>query len=289
MKQKIKYFGAALLMMCCLSGCGSGITQEDYDAVVAEKDELQQKYDSLVDEYSSYKAEDKEKDENKAETERLIKAREVLSVTDNLVFSESEEDGYKALIITMYLRTDADVLGDSENLGRAIAEASKENWFDYDYIFIEGWNGEPGLITSIITDVKNDLSMKSYQWLTDENTEATTETPENEKSEIDKETNSSGNVTMGQKNALKKAKQYLDYSAFSYEGLKKQLEYEEFSKDEVQYAVDNCGADWNEQAVKKAAQYLEYSSFSRNKLIEQLEYEGFTHDQAVYGVEQNGY
>lgn len=98
-----------------------------------------------------------------------------------------------------------------------------------------------------------------------------------------------GEPTMGQKNALAKAKSYLDYSAFSYKGLIEQLEYEKFSTADATYAVDNCGADWFEQAAKKAKSYLSFMSFSRDGLIEQLEYEGFTHEQAVYGVEQNGY
>lgn len=98
-----------------------------------------------------------------------------------------------------------------------------------------------------------------------------------------------GEPTMGQKNALEKAKSYLNYSAFSYKGLIKQLEYEKFSTADATYAVDNCGADWFEQAVKKAKSYLSFTSFSRDGLIEQLEYDGFTHEQAVYGVEQNGY
>lgn len=95
--------------------------------------------------------------------------------------------------------------------------------------------------------------------------------------------------TIGQQNALKSAKQYLEISAFSYNGLVSQLEYEQYTHEEAVYAVDNCGADWNEQAVKSAKQYLDISAFSRDGLIEQLEYEGFTHEQAVYGVEQNGY
>ena len=94
---------------------------------------------------------------------------------------------------------------------------------------------------------------------------------------------------MGQKNALKEAESYLDYSSFSYSGLIEQLEYEGYSNEDATYAVDNCGADWNEQAAKTASDYLDYSSFSKDGLIEQLEYEGFTHDQAVYGAEQNGY
>jgi len=90
----------------------------------------------------------------------------------------------------------------------------------------------------------------------------------------------------GERNALRKAKEYLSIMPFSASGLKDQLEYEGFSSSEAQYAVDNCGADWNEQAVKKAEDYLDMMSFSRAGLIEQLEYEGFTHSQAEYGVNQ---
>ena len=90
--------------------------------------------------------------------------------------------------------------------------------------------------------------------------------------------------TKGEENALKKAKEYLNYSSFSRSGLISQLEYEKFSTSEATYAVDNCGADWNEQAALKAAEYLEFMAFSEDGLIDQLEYEGFSHSQAVYGV-----
>lgn len=96
-------------------------------------------------------------------------------------------------------------------------------------------------------------------------------------------------VTLGMKNALKKAQLYLDIMSFSRSGLIDQLEFEGFSYSESVYAVDNCGADWNEQAAQKAKTYLEIMAFSRQGLIEQLEFEGFSHEQAVYGVEQNGY
>ena len=94
--------------------------------------------------------------------------------------------------------------------------------------------------------------------------------------------------TVSQKNALSRALSYLKYSSFSYSGLVEQLEFEKYSHEDAVYAVDNCGADWNEQAVKKAESYLKYSSFSRDGLIDQLEFEGFTYEQAVYGVSQNG-
>jgi hypothetical protein len=99
----------------------------------------------------------------------------------------------------------------------------------------------------------------------------------------------SSNTTTGQRNALQKARDYLDYTAFSYQGLIDQLEYEGYSHSEAVYGADNCGADWYEQAALKAELYLDYTSFSRSGLIEQLEYEGFTYSQAVYGAEQNGY
>ena len=79
----------------------------------------------------------------------------------------------------------------------------------------------------------------------------------------------------------------MNYTAFSYQGLINQLEYEKYSHEDAVFAADNCGADWNEQAAKSAKSYLNYTSFSRDGLIEQLEYEGFTHEQAVYGAEAN--
>lgn len=97
------------------------------------------------------------------------------------------------------------------------------------------------------------------------------------------------NATIGEKNALDKAKSYLDYTAFSKEGLIEQLEYEGFTNAEAKFGVDNCGANWNEQAAKKAKQYMDYSSFSKQGLIEQLEYEGFTSAQAEYGAKAVGY
>ena len=100
--------------------------------------------------------------------------------------------------------------------------------------------------------------------------------------------NENSTETVGQKNALAKAKDYLDFTSFSYSGLIDQLEYEGFTTEEATYAVDNCGADWGEQAAKKAQEYLNYSSFSRSGLIGQLEYEGFTTEEATYAVDNCG-
>lgn len=95
---------------------------------------------------------------------------------------------------------------------------------------------------------------------------------------------SAPSLSSGQENAVAKAEDYLDYSAFSRTGLIKQLKYEGFSLADATYAVDHVVVNWNEQAAKKAADYLDYSSFSRSGLMDQLLYEGFTQTQAAYGV-----
>lgn len=96
-------------------------------------------------------------------------------------------------------------------------------------------------------------------------------------------------ATLGEQNAYKKALSYLSFTAFSYNGLIEQLEFEKFTHAEAVFAADYCGADWNEQAAKKAESYLSHQAFSRDRLIEQLEFEGFTEAQAVYGVSACGY
>lgn len=140
---------------------------------------------------------------------------------------------------------------------------------------------------------KAENSNKDKQTNTDKNIESKSDDKQSNSSN-DNSTNEeqnkidSPNVDVSKQNALRVAKSYLNIGGFSKNGLIKQLEYEEFALDEVTYAVDNCGANWNEQAFKMAKSYLEISGFSRDGLIEQLEFEGFTHEQAIYGVTQNG-
>jgi hypothetical protein len=95
-------------------------------------------------------------------------------------------------------------------------------------------------------------------------------------------------LTMSERNAMRKASDYLDFMSFSYSGLVDQLEFEGFTHEEATFAVDHCGADWNEQAALKAQSYLDFMSFSRSGLIDQLEFEGFTPDQAEYGADSVG-
>lgn len=88
-----------------------------------------------------------------------------------------------------------------------------------------------------------------------------------------------------QQNAYDKALDYLDFSAFSKEGLYEQLLYEKFPEDAARFAVDNIEVDWNSQAFAKAQDYLEYDSFSDAGLYDQLLYEKFTAEQAQYAID----
>ncbi len=94
--------------------------------------------------------------------------------------------------------------------------------------------------------------------------------------------------TVSQRNAVRTAKDYLDLSAFSRDGLIKQLEFDDFSTADATFAVDHIAVDWNVQAAKAAKDYLDLSGFSRGGLINQLEFDGYTAAQAVYGVTAAG-
>ena len=92
----------------------------------------------------------------------------------------------------------------------------------------------------------------------------------------------------GKKSAFNTALRHLDLSAFSYDGLIAQLEKENFTHDEAVFAVENCGADWNEQALLRAKECLNLVAISYTGMIKQLQSEKFTYTQAVYGADNCG-
>ncbi|MEE0468209.1 MAG: Ltp family lipoprotein [Blautia sp.] len=137
--------------------------------------------------------------------------------------------------------------------------------------------------------------MKPFEGMNiDEVENSTTESAEevateNETTHQEIEQEAPSNVSTEQQNALNRAKEYLELTAFSHSSLVEQLEFEGYSNESAVFAADNCGADWNEQAAKKAKDYMDFSSFSRQGLIEQLVFEGFTNEQAEFGVSAVGY
>ena len=92
-------------------------------------------------------------------------------------------------------------------------------------------------------------------------------------------------------NALKRALMCLEdeYIGYTRESLVEALEWDNFTPDQIQYAMDNLPeVDWQEQANRCAASYLQSVTISRTGLLEQLEYEGFAPELAQNAVDSCG-
>lgn len=160
MKGKLKVI---LLVISCLLlyGCGNaGVSQEEYDKVVVERDAYKEKQDAY-----------------EKENETLNKVKESLSVIDGLTFSESKGDECKTLIITFYLKykTDTDNMVDKfSKLGEALDPVVKEEWFDYDYVIMDVWSNVTGALSSMTFEADNIISsLKTHQWYGDEEVSGT--------------------------------------------------------------------------------------------------------------------
>lgn len=95
--------------------------------------------------------------------------------------------------------------------------------------------------------------------------------------------------TIGERNAVGSAKNYIRMMGFSYSRLVEQLEYEGYSTVEAEYGADNCGANWNEECAESAENYLSIMPYSRQELQDQLEYEGYSSSQISYALAAVGY
>ena len=95
--------------------------------------------------------------------------------------------------------------------------------------------------------------------------------------------------TLAQENAIRSAQSYVDFTGFSRKGLIEQLEFEEFTTEEAEFAVDHIDVDWKEEAAEDAESYLELTSFSRSQLRDQLAFEGYTKKQIAYALKKVGY
>ncbi len=146
------------------------------------------------------------------------------------------------------------------------------------------------LNTDNINDQQKNVSTESsYDYQKNELNSNRMSTDKADQTIASKDTQPVDSITVGEKNALRAAKNYISIMPFSKQRLMDQLEYEGYTTSEIAYAINNIEVDWFDMAAKSAKQYLDLMPFSREGLIEQLEYEGYTHEEAVYGVEQNGY
>ncbi len=167
MKQMIKFIGAALLVTFCLTGCGggNGITQEEYDAVVAERDELQEKHKNVMQDRDNWKKRyEKLSEEAESSSASLDMAKEKFSVFEDMTFSELEGGKQKVLVISIYVKSMEDLTDNYNEFALKTLMEEGEDWCDYDYFFIEIWNDTMGPLISMVTDT-SDHSTKTHQWL----------------------------------------------------------------------------------------------------------------------------
>ena len=135
---------------------------------------------------------------------------------------------------------------------------------------------------------------------TSDTTTSNTETDQTEvQEEVEEEPevkDPTADMTAEQKNAYKAAKNYLEFSGFSKQGLIDQLSSEygdNYPVDVAEFAVnaleENGEVDWVEECKESAQSYLDFSSFSKEGLIEQLtsEYgDKYTQEEAEAAVEE---
>ena len=88
-------------------------------------------------------------------------------------------------------------------------------------------------------------------------------------------------------NCYDQAMSYLDFMAFSRNGLIHQLQHDGYTDNAISNALDlleKYYVSWDTEALKKAQEYMETFSFSQQRLYEQLIHDGFTEEQANYGA-----
>ena len=105
-------------------------------------------------------------------------------------------------------------------------------------------------------------------------------------SEAKTEQSSEKKIPSEYKTAVTKAKQYAETVHLSKEGLRSQLvNFEKYSQEAADYAVDNSDIDYKKQALEKAKQYQETMAMSPEAIREQLvSYEKFTQEEADSAV-----
>lgn len=139
-----------VLICVFVVGCGNpGVSQEEYDKVVAERDDLKSQISN---------------EENPA--------KDFFEEINGVTVSESGDSRRKSLVLTCYakLYTDNDAMSDmATSIGEKLRDAQKEDWFDYDYILLDFWSESVGRIVSMTINANN-LSepMQINEWYGEE-------------------------------------------------------------------------------------------------------------------------
>lgn len=77
---------------------------------------------------------------------------------------------------------------------------------------------------------------------------------------------------------------YLEHYAISQSHIRQWMEHDQFTEEEINYALDNCGVDFAFEALERAREIDAEKNVSERYLCSLLEDEGFSHDEASYAA-----
>ena len=156
--RKFVTFLLAFLLVVGLVGCSSGVPQEEYDAVVSERDALSSNVQALEEKIQSYEP----------VSDALILSKEYFeTINENISCSEYYSGSIKVLHISIYV----DILQSTDwidsaatEIGEKLVEAKLgEAGFDYDFVQIDALS----TLGSITTMWVNCATMDSdhHSWM----------------------------------------------------------------------------------------------------------------------------
>lgn len=91
-----------------------------------------------------------------------------LAIYEDLAFLELKDgDDINLAIYSECGLTDNDLNNKFKELGEKISEISSEDWFPYKYVFLDAWNRELGMISSMELTMP-DLTTRYHIWYEDE-------------------------------------------------------------------------------------------------------------------------
>lgn len=155
----------AALFFAGLAGC-SGVSQAEYDALRAERDELTAALDALQQDYDAAAAA-----LERADSGALRCAREIFEPLDEgIACAEFAHGSSKLLYITFFVGFDS-LTGDTaalrelaQTIGEKIALAVyTEDAFDYDYVCFNALS-QTGPLTTLVVNC-SDLSIAQHSWV----------------------------------------------------------------------------------------------------------------------------
>ncbi|MEB6087317.1 Ltp family lipoprotein [Enterococcus casseliflavus] len=137
-------------------------------------------------------------------------------------------------------------------------------------------------------DIDQDMVTTVYQQLQEANAKQDAASALQQEQNNDEQTQTENKGSSEQRRAIARAESFTNLMAFSRARLIQQLEFEGFTHNDAQWAVDQLTIDWNEQALKKANSYHSLMSLPPDNIRRLLAFEDFSEEQIDYAMTNIG-